>query len=135
MKKITYEKWVITFVENLSVHLNLHAWNIQVKISSKPKEYSEGCWAEVGSDSVYMQATLTTYPRLRESWDEREVDRVTEVLVHELCHLLIDPLHEHAVPFLSDTTRPMFTNILENVVQRTAMVIVKNLPKSLIPPR
>ena len=135
MKKLSYEKWVASLVQTLAEYFNLQGWNIKVEFSNKPKSDCEGAYACMNSNSVYMQATLTVYPMGRESWDEDDLDRLVEVLTHELSHLLIDPLHEHAVPFLSETTRPLFTNILENVTQRTALVILKGLPKNIIPPR
>jgi hypothetical protein len=82
-----------------------------------------------------MQATLVVYPILRESWEEGDTERVSEVLLHELSHLLVDPLHDHALPFLSEATSPAFLKILENVVQRITGVLLNGLPKSLIPPR
>jgi len=134
MKK-TFEKWCVAFVSNLADHMNLSGWRFGFEFSDKSKGDSEGCWAEINSDHVYMQATLTTYPLLRESWEKGDTRRVVEVLTHELCHSLIDPLHVHALPYLSDATRPAFTDILENVVQRTAVIIQKGLPKNIIPPR
>lgn len=82
-----------------------------------------------------MQATLTIYPMAKADYDSGDLDHLSLVLTHELCHILIDPLHEQMIPFLSDTTRPFFTNTMENVTQRIALVVHKNLPKSLLPPR
>lgn len=140
MKKTTYEKWCTAFVKNLSEHFNLAGWRVRLKFSATPKESeereSEGCcWAEISSDAIYMQATITTYPKMKQTWKDGDVNRVVEALVHEFCHVLLDPMHEHALPFLSDSTRPMFSKMLENTTQRINAVVLNGLPKSLIPPR
>jgi len=82
-----------------------------------------------------MQAHLTTYQMCEEDFKKGDIDHLVLILTHELCHILVDPFHDHAEPFLSDTTRPFFQNMLENQTQKLTAVLLKNLPKSIIPPR
>lgn len=133
MKK--YEKWCSTFIQNLSSYLNLAGWEIMVEFSSDPKQDSEGCFADISCDSTYMIATVRIYPLCRECYDTNNMERLKRVLTHELCHILIDPIHVHILPFLSDTTRQFFNDDMENVTQRISLVVVKNLPKHITPPR
>lgn len=135
MKKLSYEKWCSAFIHNLAQHMNLAGWEITVDFCDEPKPDSENCYAEINSDSVYMLATITIYPLGRKDWDKGDYARITRVLTHELCHILIDPLHDHILPYLSDTTRRFFMDDMENVTQRIALVVFKNLPKHIIPPR
>lgn len=135
MKTKPYGKWCAAFIQNLRNYMNLQGWRIVVEFCLHPKEDCEGCYACISSDSTYMQATLTIYPMAKADYDSGDLDHLSLVLTHELCHILIDPLHEQMIPFLSDTTRPFFTNTMENVTQRIALVVHKNLPKSLLPPR
>ena len=55
--------------------------------------------------------------------------------VHELVHVFLDPFQDFARPHLSATTTPFFMNIVENTTQRLTMLILKQLPPSLIPAR
>lgn len=135
MKKTSYEKWCAAFIQNLSAYLNLSGWQMEVLFSPQPKENCEGCYADINVDSVYMQLALTIYPMARTDFESGNLEKLTRVLTHELCHVLIDPLHNQILPFLSDTTRPFFTDTLENVTQRIALVVYKNLPKQIMPPR
>lgn len=133
--KRPFEKWCAAFIENLRNYMNLQGWRIVVEFSNSAKEDSEGCYACISPDSTYMCAHLTVFPLAKKDFDEGDLDHLKMVLTHELCHILIDPLHTHVIPFLSDATRPFFTSDMENVTQRIALVVVKNLPKHITPPR
>lgn len=134
MKK-QYEKWCSTFIQNLRNHMNLHGWRIVVEFSPEPKQDCEGCYACISSDSTYMQASLTIFPMAKKDFEDGDLDHLSFVLTHEMCHILIDPMHSQMLPFLSDTTRPFFNDTMENVTQRIALVVHKSLPKHITPPR
>lgn len=135
MKTKPYEKWCSAFIQNLRDHLNLQGWRVTIKFCSHPKKDCEGCYAEINSDSTYMQAALTIYPLAEADFKKGDLEHLSMVLTHELCHILVDPLHCHMLPFLSDTTRSFFMDALENVTQRIALAVHKSLPENLIPPR
>jgi len=135
MKKISYEKWCTAFIKNLGSYFNLAGWGFAIEFLDEHKEDSEGCFASVCTNSAYMKASFRLYPLLKKDFDDGDIDHVSEVLTHEFSHILIDPLHEHMHPFLSEKSSPAFMRDLENVTQRIAMVIVQSLPKNLIPPR
>lgn len=132
MKKVTYASWVTSFVERMSDYLNLSGWEIVVEHISGDKG---NCAAEICIDCTYMQAVITTYKLSEEFFNEGDMGKLVRILTHELAHILLDPFSDHALPFLSDTTRPFFTNMLENQTQKLTAVLLKNLPKSIIPPR
>ena len=132
MKKSTYESWVRRLVENLASHLNLSGWTIHLKFSDEDKQ---DIYAEASTNSVYMSCLITLYRLGKTDFEGEETDRLIMALVHELCHILVDPFHQEIVPFLSPSTTLNFMNILEQQTQKLTMVILKTLPKNLIPPR
>jgi hypothetical protein len=131
MKKVTYGSWVASFVTRMADYLNIVGWEITIEHVSTDKG---NCAADIQIDNVYMQAHLATYP-LCEVFFHSDPDKLVRILTHELSHILLDPFSDHAIPFLSDTTRPFFTDMLENQTQKLTAVLLKNLPKSIIPPR
>jgi hypothetical protein len=135
MKNKKYEKWATAFVQNLASHLNLSGWRIEVIFCDKTKSSNEECAADINVDSSYMFATLRLYPYTKKAYDDWDVNMLKEIFSHEFVHILIDPLYDHALPFLSDVTRPLFTDTLENVTQRFTRIIMRSLPKNIIPPR
>lgn len=132
MKKSSYEAWVRQLMENLASHLNLAGWTIHLAFSEEDKH---DVYAEATINSSYLSSLITVYRLGRTDFDEGKLDRLVMALVHELCHLLVDPFHQEMLPFLSPSTTPNFMNILEQQTQKLAMVILKTLPKKLIPPR
>jgi hypothetical protein len=125
MKKVTFESWVSSFVEKLSDYFNLSGWVITVVYSD---EDNGGTYATMDTDSTYQFAVLTIYCRARKEFAEGEIDKIVMALVHETVHILLDPFHEHAIPFLSPSSSPVFMKILEQQTQKLAMVFLKSLP-------
>ena len=132
MKKVTYADWVSSFVERMADYLNLSGWEIVIEHVSGDKG---NCAAEILIDCVYMQAHITTYRLSEEFFKEGNTGKLVRILTHELAHILLDPFTDHAEPFLSDMTRPVFNDMLETQTQKLTAVLLKNLPKSIIPPR
>lgn len=81
----------------------------------------------------YQMATLIVFPMAKADWEKKNFQVLARRLVHELCHLFFDPMHQWINPHLSETTTPLFIRTLEQQVQKLALVMVKSLPASLIP--
>ena len=135
MKKLSYEKWVAAFVQNLAGHLNLAGWRLETEFAAEPKDGSDDCSAHIEVNTPYAFAHLVVFPTVKKAFEKGDIDQLKEIFVHELSHILVDPLHESMVPFLSNTTRPFFNDTLESVNQRITRILLKTLPESLVPPR
>lgn len=132
MKKLTYEEWVVALVTNMCGHFDFGGWNLDVKFSDVEKGDS---YAEATINSTYQIMTIHVFKRAKEDFEAKNMDILTMALVHELVHAFLDPFHAFVHPYLSETTTPYFMNILEQQTQKLTMVILKTLPKTLIPPR
>lgn len=130
----TYESWVTQFVENLSDYFNLCGWAIEVIQSDTPPD-NPVVYAKINVDSVYYLAEITIYPIAKEDFAAGRTDRFTKSLVHEFVHIFLDPFHDHATRFLSPATTTSFIDILEQQTQKLTMVLLKSLPKNIIPRR
>ena len=132
MEKLTYEAWVRKLLERVSTHLDLAGWTITTEFSEEEKGDT---YAEARISSPYLFANVTFYKQAKVEFDQGKVERLSAAIVHELCHTFFDPLHEAMHPFLSPASSPSYMNILEQQTQKLTMVILKTLPKNLIPAR
>jgi hypothetical protein len=129
-----YESWVSSFVERLSDYFNLAGWTIRIKYKSEP-DAEQNTYAEISVNSTYLFANLFIYPQGKKDFEAGETNQLIMALVHELCHIFVDPFHDWAGHHISETTAPAFVQILEQQTQKLTMVILKSLPPDIIPPR
>jgi hypothetical protein len=132
-KPLTYEKWVTKIVENVATYFDFSGWRITVE--SHNDEDKGSTYAEASINSAYQFAVVHLYKQAYKEFSEGKTELLVMSIVHELVHVFIDPFHAWAEPHLSQITTPQFMNIVEQQTQKLTMVILKNLPKSLIPPR
>lgn len=137
MKKLNkYQAWTVQLVENLSSYMNLSEWNIHVdwseKVSGTDKTDDR---AFINADSTYLNANITFLKPVRLDFQKGDIDKIVRTVLHELSHILLDPFHDKMSPFLSDQSTPDFIRVLEQQTQKLTMILLKNLPKELIPPR
>lgn len=132
MAKMTYEAWIRKLVQRVSTHLDLAGWTITVDFSDKE---NGDTYAEARINSTYLFLNITFYRIAKEDFEKGNVQRLIPAIVHEVCHVFFDPLHEATHPFLSPSSSPSYLNILEQQTQKLTMVILKTLPPKLIPPR
>jgi hypothetical protein len=129
---LPYEQWVSEFLSRVGSHLNLNGWAIGVEF---PEEGKGNSYAEATINSNYQHVLVHVYPPAKRDFDSGQMKTLVMALVHELVHVFFDPFHEFSNPYLSEITSPFFMNILEQQTQKLTMVILKTLPKNLIPPR
>lgn len=135
MKK--YESWVSSFVDRLLEYFNLVGWTIHIEHTGDAPEAGDGNleYAKIYVDSAYSTAHLTLNKQAREDFEKKNFNRLKMGLVHELIHIFLDPFNSFISPHLSETTKPYFGTMLEQQTQKLTMVLLKSLPKSLIPKR
>lgn len=129
---LTYEQWVPEFLSRVAGHFNLRGWTLIVDFSDEEKGNS---YAEATINSNYQFITVHVFAPAKRDFESGKMNVLVMALVHELVHVFLDPFHDFANPHLSETTTPYFMNILEQQTQKLTMVILKTLPKNLIPPR
>jgi hypothetical protein len=129
---LDYENWIKSLIGKIAEHFNFGGWMIGVEFSDKEKGDS---YAETTINSNYQTATIHVYSPAKRDFDAGKMEILLTAMVHELVHIFLDPFHDFASPHLSETTSPFFMNIVEQQTQKLTMVLLKTLPKNLIPPR
>lgn len=81
------EKKVHEYMGKWSRKLFLDGWILHVKMD---KDETEEKYAEIAVNGLYREATITFYPSLFEQAD----DVIEETVLHELVHIITDPVKD-----------------------------------------
>jgi hypothetical protein len=119
-------------VENLVAktagELNLLDWRIGIEFDDPDPEDRDGCSAWTYVDSRYLTSYIHFTPYSKEMWDEGRLTSLSECVIHEVCHILLNPLHEFAKQAASPQTESQLTDILEQTTQRLTRIVIEHLP-------
>lgn len=53
--------------------------------------------AEISVDDAYLNATITIYPAIFEYWEDKEYKEIGKHILHELCHIVTEPLKGYPI--------------------------------------
>lgn len=81
--------------------LGLNLWRHEIRISGTPRPktdcLSDNVAAEIQQQTSYLSYVITFYPTFVEMYDRGEYEECEMVLVHEMCHVLTEPIFDIAV--------------------------------------
>jgi hypothetical protein len=85
--------------------------------------------AEIFTDPNYLSAKLTIYNPLYNMWQHKDYKGVLRILVHELCHLLTEPLYRFSNDHISEVEAKHLCDTRERQTQRIANIAYRALNK------
>lgn len=127
-KSKSYEKWVTDVVTRLCAELNLHEWRIGLNFDVEDPDGYEDTTAWMNADTRYLTAYIYFTPCARAMWKEGRMVQLKECVVHEITHILLEPIHKFAKQAASPQTESQLTDILEQANQRLARIVIEHLP-------
>lgn len=127
---LPYKTYVRHLVANLKQYFFLNDWKIILEYPEADEPGHEDSIACVYVDSQYLNVIMSIFP-MAEDVFEKDVTEFAEYIVHEMCHVLHDPVYKFAKDAATNHTQPLLLFRLEQQTQRTARVIFQNLPKKL----
>lgn len=129
----SYKKWVNQLVLNLINYMDLAGWTVEVVFEPKTHP-DDSCvrWADISVTFPYSRAVITIYPPTAKAFKDGDLDEVHDTVVHEMCHIILEPFSAFVRPHLSSVTAPFFNDIMEKQNQHLTELIKKAVP---IPPR
>lgn len=115
---------IAEFLSKWKKKLNLAEWQGRVEFG---EEFDDPCvFAEIHIDWTYLSFTiLINEPMTIEHIEDGRVKDIKYYLVHELVHLLIDPMYILAEDAQSNQTRPCLNRVREQTVERITRLLVK----------
>lgn len=123
----SYKSWVRNLVAELKEYFFLHDWVITLAWGDESEDPE--CVANIRTDSGYSQALITVFPLAETLWKEGDINQLVMSFVHEFCHVLTDPIYKAGNEPYTKQTQNFIEEIRERQTQKTAVIILRNLPK------
>lgn len=124
--KEPYKKYVERQLLNLKRLMFLHEYTHSISWGcSKEKE----CGAHIDTNSTYLKFHLCIHKNAHELYENGDKYACMNLLVHEMCHVLTEPLYLFSIGAATNMTQPMLEEIRERQTQRIANVVMALLDK------
>jgi hypothetical protein len=82
--------------------------------------------ADITVDNVYLVFACRLAPVMYEKWREKEYQAIGQIVLHQVCHLLTDPLNQLAKSDAAPSTLEYIQQINERQTQRICNVILSS---------
>ncbi len=119
--RLKFEKWANSELLKIQGILLLNHFTLQ-PISSKIE--SKSARAECKLNYPYKDINVCYSEELMKEWEEGKVGDVFQILVHEMCHPLTDPLY--CVGMERMVSKDQMENEREALTDHIANIIIKN---------
>ena len=129
-KKISVEEYANLAAFYLRNEIYHGEYNAEIVISKTPKEDSPDCAAEIRIDEVYLNFTITVYPKGKAAF-ERSQREFFLLMAHEICHLLTEPLYLWACSDNRPSEKDRVEEVRERQTQRICNALVNFMPKDI----
>lgn len=126
-----YQTYVMTLIEVLQELLVLHEYEILLEFDSNSESEAR---ATISTNLDYLWAKLTVFPVVEKDFNEQNYEDIVETILHELVHILTDPLYKVAYAGTNAYTEPFLDNIREQTTQRITRIILPTLPEDIFTP-
>lgn len=106
----------------------------------------EGCYEENKPEEVrtayieilpeYESANVYIYddPCYTSMWKKRKLGQLAQICVHEICHILTEPLNRSAWDSNAPAAWPFIHNINERLVTQIEKLAMKSIPRGHLQP-
>jgi len=122
-KLIRYVSNQIQYIRRV---MYLCEWSIHVAYQEEPHAESN-VQADITVDTQYLTATINLYLVVYELWKKKS-PKVFEILVHEMCHILTDPLYYVAEKGVTKPEMAWLEELREQTTERMSQIIVGQIP-------
>ncbi len=124
-----FESYIAEQVLLLQEHLYLHEWHGTIT----GLDPTEDAKAKIHVDYKYLQYRMSVdHQYLWECIEDGLLSKATEVLVHELCHIIVDQLYKFGMQAASTQSVEFLEEYREQAVQRVAGVALRGLSEEML---
>ena len=127
-----FEEYVVKILNGMQTYMCLDEFTLDIEF---PKEDNDGAFADIKIDIVYLVTNIRVYPVLKKLYEEKKYFQVFNYLVHELCHILTEPINQELSKYLvkgEDNT--LLIDTTERQTQRVTIAIARNVKESVWSP-
>lgn len=119
-----YKKFVDKTITQWQKILHLTIYDIVVHYAEKDAD--SDAESSILINQKYYTATITLYPIHLDIW-KNGLPEARKIIVHELTHILVDPLWEFAADRTLKKDVDEFTKIGEQLTETFARILTKNI--------
>lgn len=120
----SYKKFVDKTITQWQKILHLTIYDIVIHYAEKDADSSsESC---IFINQGYYTATITLYPIHLSIW-KNDLPEARKIIVHELTHILVDPLWEFASDRTLKKDADEFIKIGEQLIEAFAKILTRNI--------
>jgi len=121
---------IAEFTGKIQKFMSLHEWVGEIVY---PKWIHDSDAAgSISVDFDYLTFKISIDEKIfKRIIDDGKTKDITNILVHELSHVLIDPVYKMAIDSQTNHTMPFLEERREQAVQRITNIILKVLPEEL----
>jgi hypothetical protein len=125
-----YRKFVRELIGHLQYAMFLNLYQIDVSYEKEPKTGSfkkadDNCVAaDIRTDHRYYNATVNLYPITHQRWSDGNKKGVAEIVIHELCHIITDPLYKVAYGESTKSNHSFLEDTREQTTQHIANMVL-----------
>lgn len=94
-KDIKMEDFIKEKHDEYKKKLGLVLWTHELLICDE--EAKKGVAAEISQQQSYLSYVITFYPSFKKEFDKKDYAWCERVIVHELCHVMTEPLYDIAI--------------------------------------
>lgn len=113
------EKLVSESLRKWIPKLRLTHYDVTFTVSQEPSGMAEGAAAEINIQVPYLSAHITVYPCAF-----THTQHIDEVIVHELCHLITEPMYLFGIDGVTNKELPHLESAREQATEHIAKLML-----------
>lgn len=129
-----YRKWCRDLIRELQWKMSINLYEIGIEWEKAPKKKDDFQKAndhcvtgEISTNHRYYSAVIKLYPNALEIWKGGDKRKCAEVIVHEMCHIITDPLYKIAYQTSNDLNHDFVEDIREQTTQHLSNILMAYL--------
>lgn len=119
-----FKAYVLRVLDAVRCKLYLHEYRMFIRLDADAEFQNPESMAEISICGTYLEFTVKLSERLRDWYKRGQLYNVVTVLVHELCHVLTEPLYVIAVDAVTNTSLKYLHDTRERQTQRICNVVL-----------
>lgn len=107
-----FKKYINQACTKLRDDFYCQEFELEIVYEDEDKD-NEGVAAKIRTDFKYLGITIFIHPPVLRMFGKKDYERIKEVLVHEFCHVLTDPIYKIAIDAVTNTSEKFLEEVRE----------------------
>lgn len=131
-----YKKYIATLLDHLRREMFCGEYTMDIEYRESLGEKSDAIVsANITVDGTYLHCIIRVSDHCHQLYKDKKYKRLAEILTHEMCHLLTEPLYKIAINAITNTSGDFLEEIRERQTQRITNALFHRMPKDFYIPK